>query len=103
MQGLSFFEGVLPTLETTSSLMYEAEKEESTIKGIDALYPSFHPLEIVEGSFFTQRSLEAGLPICLLNKQAKVKLFGDKLAVGRCIWLHNTAVHVIGVVEIMGN
>ncbi|MDD9139762.1 MAG: ABC transporter permease, partial [Candidatus Cardinium sp.] len=25
------------------------------------------------------------------------------LAVGRCIWLHNTAVHVIGVVEIMGN
>ncbi|AWN82263.1 ABC transporter permease [Candidatus Cardinium hertigii] len=101
-QGLPFFECAVPVLETTSFLIHETEKEESSIIGIETNYAAIHDLKIVEGRFFTQRHIQAGLPICLLSKQTKMNLFGEEMAIGKSIWLHNTAVHVIGIVEIMG-
>ncbi|CAH2559862.1 ABC transporter permease [Cardinium endosymbiont of Oedothorax gibbosus] len=95
----SAIQHVSPILRHNSPVRYATKKVTVSILGCDPCYALLTHLPIQEGRFFTARDKVAVNNICVVGINIKEKLFGEASAIGQYIFLGDSGLQVVGVLD----
>ncbi|TSJ80594.1 MAG: ABC transporter permease [Candidatus Cardinium sp.] len=88
-----------PILWHDSPVRYGTKQVAVWALGCDPCYASLANLSMQEGRFFTPRDQVALHHVCVMGICIKKKLFGAASAIGQYIFLGDTALQVVGVLD----
>jgi len=83
-------------------MVFQSEKFNSNLIGVDENYPTVRALEVERGRFFEPHEVLEGEKIVVLGYETAQKLFGKTDPIGQDILVDGTQVRVIGVLAKRG-
>ncbi|MFQ3611147.1 MAG: ABC transporter permease [Fimbriimonadales bacterium] len=83
-------------------VVFQSEKYNANLTGVDENYPTVRALELERGRFFEPHEVRSGEKIAVLGYETAQKLFGKTDPVGHDILVDGTQVRVIGVLAKRG-
>lgn len=90
---------VSPEILLELPVVRKGKYKNATLMGIESVYFDIFSISLLEGKVFNNFQKEKGLPVCIVNKQVKIKLFNNADPIGQYLKCGNEWLKVIGVAE----
>jgi len=95
-------EAVSPEVRGQARMVFENNDTETTYQGVSEDFFSIRDFNIVKGSLFTKRDVEAYNKVAVVGQKLAEDLFGARDPIGKTIRIKNSNFKVIGLLEKKG-